>query len=91
MIGEKYMDSDHYYTGQDGGDNETMHTGFNNDVNRCSYDLPLQDRKGLGNTLRWGSAHASGINMAYCDGSVRVVSYEVDITVHQLAGNRFEP
>lgn len=31
LIGEKYISVDHYETGEDGGDNETWCTGFNND------------------------------------------------------------
>jgi prepilin-type N-terminal cleavage/methylation domain-containing protein/prepilin-type processing-associated H-X9-DG protein len=92
MIGEKYLDPNNYINGSDAGDNETMHTGFNNDVNRCSFDLPMQDRRGSAGITepykRWGSAHPSGLNMAYCDGSVRLVSYTVDITVHRAEGSR---
>lgn len=89
MVGEKYLNPDHYRSGQDGGDNETMHTGFNNDVFRCSANLPMQDKKGTGDAFRWGSAHASGLNMAYCDGSVRVITYTVDLATHQAAGSRY--
>jgi prepilin-type N-terminal cleavage/methylation domain-containing protein len=89
MIGEKYLDPDNYYNGEDGGDNESMFAGFDNDVNRCSFDLPRQDTKGNSNTMIWGSAHPYAFNMAYCDGSVRVVSYSIDISTHQQAGNAF--
>ena len=89
MIGEKYLNPANYLTGTDGGDNETMHTGMNNDVNRCSANLPMQDLRGTSDAFRWGSAHASGINMAFCDGSVRVVTYTVDLATHQAAGSRY--
>ena len=89
LIGEKYLNPDLYLTGTDPGDNETMHSGFNNDVNRCSFDLPRQDKKGTSNAKVWGSMHVAGLNMMYCDGSVRTVSYTVDLSVHQAAGSRF--
>jgi prepilin-type N-terminal cleavage/methylation domain-containing protein/prepilin-type processing-associated H-X9-DG protein len=88
LIGEKYLNPNNYTTGQDGGDNETMYTGYNNDVNRCSWNAPLQDRAGLGNTLRFGSAHPGGVNMLYCDGRVEVVAYGVEELVHRVAGSR---
>jgi prepilin-type N-terminal cleavage/methylation domain-containing protein len=88
FIGEKYISKSYYLTGQDPGDNESMHTGFNNDVNRCSFDLPLQDDINT-YTTRWGSAHPAGFNMMYADGSIRLVNYSVDIAVHQEQGKRF--
>jgi prepilin-type processing-associated H-X9-DG protein len=36
----------------------------------------------------FGSAHPSGVNMLYCDGSFRLVSYAVDPRVHHQAGSR---
>jgi prepilin-type N-terminal cleavage/methylation domain-containing protein/prepilin-type processing-associated H-X9-DG protein len=88
MVGEKYLNPDNYTTGADPSDNENMYTGFNNDVCRVSFSLPLQDRRGLTDTLRWGSNHPAGLNMCYCDGSVRVVTYTVDLTLHREAGSR---
>jgi prepilin-type N-terminal cleavage/methylation domain-containing protein/prepilin-type processing-associated H-X9-DG protein len=88
LIGEKYLNPVDYFTGADPGDNETMYVGFDNDINRCSAALPMQDTSGNQNTTIWGSAHAAGFNMAYCDGSVRLVSYSITLAAHQQAGSR---
>ncbi|MEM7313825.1 MAG: DUF1559 domain-containing protein, partial [Planctomycetota bacterium] len=90
LIGEKYLNPEHYRTGRDGGDNETWCTGYNNDNFRVTggpsrsqtnpnfFLPPLQDRAGYGDTKRFGSAHNGGFNMSYCDGSVNFISYDVD-------------
>ena len=68
-----------------------MYVGMDNDVYRCTFSAPLQDRSGLQDTLRFGSAHANGFNMLYCDGSVQFISYSIDISVYQAAGKRNIP
>jgi prepilin-type processing-associated H-X9-DG protein len=88
LIGEKYVNPDHYTNGQDPGDNENYYVGFDNDTHRCTANPPLQDRRGLTDTLRFGSNHVGGLNMVYCDGSVQFVTYNVDKNVHKQAGNR---
>lgn len=90
LAGEKYVNPDHYATGADLGDNETMYIGDNEDITRWggpSYP-PMQDRPGYGLRLTFGSAHASGFGMCFCDGSVRRMSYAIDLTVHGLLANR---
>ena len=37
---------------------------------------------------KFGSSHSGGFNMAYCDGSVSFVNFDVDPTIHRLRGNR---
>jgi prepilin-type N-terminal cleavage/methylation domain-containing protein/prepilin-type processing-associated H-X9-DG protein len=37
---------------------------------------------------KFGSAHSGGFNMAYCDGSVTFVGFDIDADVHRLRGNR---
>jgi len=91
LVGEKYMNSLAYTTGTDGGDNEAMYVGFDNDVNRCTFSTPLRDTPGLGDTLRFGSAHSGSFNMLYCDGTVRTIDYGIDLTVYKMAGRRFDP
>jgi prepilin-type N-terminal cleavage/methylation domain-containing protein/prepilin-type processing-associated H-X9-DG protein len=88
LLGEKYLDPDKYGSGTDKADNETLYSGFNNDINRCTSLPPKQDYPGSPDTLRFGSAHPAALNMAYCDGSVRGVEYSVNADIHLKAGRR---
>lgn len=87
LAGEKYLNPSHYNTGGDGGDNESMYAGNDNDTARVAYydpsnsannKLPMQDRPGYGDSYRFGSAHAAGLHFVFCDGSVRAISYSID-------------
>ena len=90
LLGEKYMNIDQYTTGEDMGDNENMYAGYDNDSLRWtspSYP-PRQDQSGYDTWPSFGSAHAAGFNMAFCDGSVRSISYSVNDTVLSYLGSR---
>ncbi len=89
LIGEKYLNPDFYLNGADNADNEGMYCGFNNDNHRTSINLaPLQDTPGYAPSDPFGSAHVGTFNMALCDGSVRAISYSIDLTTHTLLGSR---
>jgi prepilin-type N-terminal cleavage/methylation domain-containing protein/prepilin-type processing-associated H-X9-DG protein len=88
LAGEKYLNPRHYFSGNDAGDNENMYVGFDNDLSRTTDTPPLRDTRGYTNTYKFGSAHPSGLNMVYCDGSVHHISYEIDPAVFKRAGNR---
>jgi prepilin-type N-terminal cleavage/methylation domain-containing protein/prepilin-type processing-associated H-X9-DG protein len=105
MIGEKFLRTDKYTppacpSCSDGGDNENMFTGHNNDVGRVTFFLPSRDKRpdpdGVfrfpdrnGNeTGRFGSAHPSGFNMMMCDGSVHHIKYSINLDVFRQGGNR---
>jgi prepilin-type N-terminal cleavage/methylation domain-containing protein/prepilin-type processing-associated H-X9-DG protein len=88
MAGEKYLNPDHYATGMDPADNESMYTGFNNDNFRNTYESPMQDTPGFGHERLFGSAHSGGCNFVFCDGSVRMVNYSVNVNVYRLLGSR---
>ena len=95
MVGEKYVNPRYYSAERAGatylyGDNSPMYVGFN-DVN-CRWtsldDAPAQDDLELYSYHRFGSVHAGSFHMAFCDASVRAVSYEIDPRVHWCLGNR---
>jgi prepilin-type N-terminal cleavage/methylation domain-containing protein/prepilin-type processing-associated H-X9-DG protein len=91
LVGERYMNPNSYYTGADGADNESMYVGFDNDVNRdSSIGPPMMDSPNYSSYDRYGSVHPGGMNMAFCDGSVRVVDYDISAAVFKEAGSRFE-
>jgi prepilin-type N-terminal cleavage/methylation domain-containing protein/prepilin-type processing-associated H-X9-DG protein len=108
LAGEKYLNSDHYYTGLDLGDNESMYMGDNADIARwtATHDYfrpkdpsasntveqvvlrPMRDRPGVPNYNSYGSAHATGLNVLFCDGAVESINYNVDPMVWILLGGR---
>ena len=90
LAGEKSVNPDYYETGQSGGDNEGAMIGANADIERWSghwtgnvankyegYFIPMQDTPGYDYWQYFGSAHSSTFNMAFCDGSVKSISYMV--------------
>jgi hypothetical protein len=89
-VGEKYLNAAAYDTGVDPGDNQSMYQGFDWDVNRWTSvnDPPLQDRIGQESYGSFGSAHAGGFNMVNCDGSVAIVSFDIDPDMHRRASHR---
>ena len=96
LLGEKYLDPDYYENGFDAADNETMYNGYDNDNHRSTYYnastgqgwTPLQDKSGISDAYRFGSAHAGAYNAVFCDGSVRSISYSIDGETHRRLGNR---
>ena len=102
LIGERYIPQADYESGFNSGDNETWCTGFNNDnyrstgwiVGRDYVDAPpladslhVEDEITVG---RFGAAHPDFWSVAFCDGSVRSMSYDVASTVHRDLGNRLD-
>ena len=53
-----------------------------------AFYAPKQDTPGEENWLRFGSAHADSLNMAFCDGSVQSINYSIDPVIHRRLGNR---
>ena len=83
LLGEKYMNPDHYFDGTDAADNNSAYEGYDWDTERwClgGVSPPLQDTAGYDNDSAYGSAHPGSFNMALCDGSVRTINYSVDVT-----------
>jgi prepilin-type processing-associated H-X9-DG protein len=84
------------------GDNQSAWAGYEWDNHRVAWNpasswpkeayQPRQDApfSGMAGIYAFGSAHPGALNMAYCDGSVRPVSYDVDEKVHRRAANRLD-
>ncbi|MBN1395074.1 MAG: DUF1559 domain-containing protein [Pirellulales bacterium] len=90
LFGEKYVCPDWYFTGEDGGDNQSMYVGYDVDNVRWTAEVypPLQDTPGFDRFEFFGSAHAGGLHMAFCDGSVDLVNYNIDAETFRYLGNR---
>lgn len=97
MIGEKYQDPDNYYTGADWHDNQCVYSGHDSDNNgytgtndgpNTTSLRPRQDQPGVVIQQIFGSAHLEGLHLAYCDGSVQFIDYNVDGRVWYTFGGR---
>ncbi len=90
LVGEKYLGTNCYGTGQDGADNENQYVGFDNDIFRSTCEAPKQDRWGDDDGIGFGSANATFANFVLCDGSVITVNYSVNAETFRRLGTRSE-
>lgn len=99
LCGEKSLSIDHYYVNSEHdwynpvtwgsqGDDQSWDQGYDYDNNRWTEMEPWRDMPGFSNDLIFGSAHANGFGMAFCDGSARMMNYRVDATIHFRLGDR---
>lgn len=63
-----------------------------NDLSRWIPLPPVSDAEllasGIANIDAWGGPHPGGFIMALCDGSVHVVSFDIDAAIHRGLGDR---
>lgn len=102
LLGEKYLNSDTYATATDYGDNQPLYVGYDQDTVRfvsiikpnvqtgdfSNILLPMQDTPSYAQANGYGSAHPSGVNIAFCDGSVQTISYSIDAKTFWTLGVR---
>lgn len=89
MLGEKYVTRDNYSTCEDPGYDQSALSGVDVDLNR--WVLAPPERDGDRTDMRiFGSPHFDACHMAFCDGSVRPISYTIDREVHRRLGNRHD-
>lgn len=87
LAGEKYVSKTGYTEAVDSGYDQTMFSGVDLDTTRWTLQTPIADDI-LHSPRSFGSAHPTGCLMAFCDGSVRMITYSVDADVHRSMGNR---
>ncbi len=87
LVGGKYVSQRAYDMLIDRGYDQAMFTGVDLDTTRWTLETPIQDEDLL-SERSFGSAHASGCQMAMCDGSVITISYQIDGSIHRWLGNR---
>jgi prepilin-type N-terminal cleavage/methylation domain-containing protein/prepilin-type processing-associated H-X9-DG protein len=90
LLGEKFINSAQYTSGDYPGDNEELFVGQDNDTSRTTYYPPQQDVMlpvplpntavfvGNNGEYCFGSAHPGGCNFSAADGSVHFISYSVN-------------
>ncbi len=96
LVGEKYVNPDDHYVALSVGDDQGPYNSDGRDTIRFAATvahpgtpyLPMQDQAGYNNTRGFGSAHAGGMNMGMCDGSVRGINYDIDALAHRRMANR---
>lgn len=87
LLGEKYVSTKGYQTYQDPGHDQSLFSGVDLDLNRWTIDPPLQDSD-MAAERRFGSVHSGGCYLAFCDGSVKFINYDINPDVHRRLGNR---
>jgi prepilin-type N-terminal cleavage/methylation domain-containing protein len=90
LLGERHIWFNAYENGTLGDDNEGWVAGYNNDSIRWTSHTPESDSidPPENYTARWGSPHLTVFQMAFCDGSVRGIPFDIDPGLHQVLGNR---
>jgi hypothetical protein len=92
LAGDKCLDPDCYLNGvMESDDNEGYSDGWDWDVMRYSTVQPMPDSaaKGYGYGFgAFGGLHTVGFNAVYCDGSVRLINFNIPLNTLELACNR---
>lgn len=85
LVGEKNVD----WSDIDLGNDQSIFSGHDYDLYRWTFREapPMVDRNGSF-PFSFGSPHPAGFFMAFCDGSVHLIRYDIEPEVHRMQGNR---
>jgi prepilin-type processing-associated H-X9-DG protein len=94
--GFTYGDNNSIYAGYESDNHRGAWDLDSTNTSLQEFFQPMQDRDGVGPIAgefaerRFGSAHPGSFHMAFCDGSVQSVSYDIDPITHSRLANRFD-
>jgi prepilin-type N-terminal cleavage/methylation domain-containing protein len=88
LVGEKFVSSDKYRTGTDAGDQSVLYAGYSSSNVRFGYEPPRSDDLRGSHPNAFGSAHRAGWTMAFGDGSVRTLRFDIDPALHTALSSR---
>jgi prepilin-type N-terminal cleavage/methylation domain-containing protein len=88
LCGEKAVPFANYETISN-GDNEGWVHGYDDDNQRGTLVPPTSDTDAPSNyNQMFGAAHTAVFNMAFCDGSIKSITLEIDAGLHYVLGHR---
>jgi prepilin-type N-terminal cleavage/methylation domain-containing protein/prepilin-type processing-associated H-X9-DG protein len=88
LVGEKRLNVSQLGQEQ-ADDNEGYTAGWDEDTMRLTSEPPAPDFHGDGpGPMVFGASHPDAFHMAFADGSVRTLSYSIDLQVLTLLGNK---
>jgi len=82
MFGEKSLNPSLYDNWDGGGDATSLYEGQDLEVHRYGGPdhPPHRDQAGVSTPVVFGGPHAGGLQVVMCDGSVRSLNYDIDLT-----------
>jgi hypothetical protein len=87
LVGEKALNTNNYSVNT--YDPNQGHLPYAGGWIATAFWPPMRDPVGREpNTNTFGSSHAAGWPAAFCDGSVRTISYDIDLETHRCFGHR---
>ena len=89
LVGEKYLNPAALHHGWRWcRQRKLVHGIQQRQPSHSGFPQPMRDRPGVGSGNAFGSAHEAVWNMAYADGHVGSLGYDIDINVHRSSAHR---
>lgn len=87
---EKHLKPEHYDSGAALNDDQGLFVGYDRDTLRVTAldSPPRHDGEPGGSDQVFGGAHTAVFQAVFCDGTVRVIGYDIDPEIHRRLGNR---